>query len=226
LDAGCGPFALLSLATATQFEPEEVEYSLVDFHKQSIDNSRSIISKMGMENYFDKIIQGDAVRINLGEHLNKKPHIVVAEVMNTALMEEPQAAVTKNLVPQLVEGGMIVPENVTVSASLLTSTHKIELGKIISLTKEHILELLKRSEETGEMVSADELFTVPVSVKKAQVMLDTDVRVFGDQKLQLSDSFITRPFPIGKVNKVKSQDKIRVKVKFGGDRFDTKFSLE
>jgi predicted RNA methylase len=216
----------LSVATATQFAPEEVEYSLLDVHRQSIDNSKSIISKMKMEEYFEGYVCDDAVNVDLNNHMKKKPHIIVTEVMNTALMEEPQAAVTKNLVPQLENGGMIVPENVIVSAVLLTNTHKITLGKIIELTKDHIFDILNQSDINEKVITIEKSFTVPVPVKASMLVLDTDIHIFGDQKLQLSDSFITRSFPVGIVPKIKQRVKIRVKIKLGGDRSDTKFSME
>ena len=77
LDAGCGPWALLSVTTASQFDPGDVEYNLIDMHDSSIKCCREIIGNLGMEAYFNKFIVGDICRIDLSEQMGKNPQLLL-----------------------------------------------------------------------------------------------------------------------------------------------------
>ncbi|WP_250655380.1 hypothetical protein [Alkalimarinus coralli] len=114
LYAGCGPFATLLLPLMTQFESDELELHLLDIHQRSLDSVGRLLSQLGMDDYAVSLTQGDACTYQHPEDL----HIIVAEVMQKALEQEPQVAVTANLAPQLCEKGIFIPEQIDVQLCL------------------------------------------------------------------------------------------------------------
>lgn len=114
LYAGCGPFATLLLPLLVKFKPEELEVCFLDIHQQSLDSVETLLDAFGLEAYKVNLIQGDACRYQHGNKL----HIIVAEVMQKALEQEPQVAATANLAPQLCEQGIFIPEKIEVQLCL------------------------------------------------------------------------------------------------------------
>jgi hypothetical protein len=220
LDAGSGPWGLLSVAAATQFSPDEVEFSLLDIHFQSLENCRALIKRLGMEAYFNQFIQADAATVNLSDHLPQKPHITIAELMNAGLMEEPQASATMNLAPQC---DIFIPEQVSVSANLITDTHELKLGEILELTREKALKTLSDGQQKEVTVTTS--FDLPEDVSVAKLMLAVKAHIYNGFKLEGNDSFITRSYPMGRIKRKNGEAKLQLDIKFGGNRYDAKYQL-
>ena len=116
LEAGCGPLAALSLPFALRYPPEQVQFSLLDIHQISLDCSLKLATALGIENSIRRTWCTDAANLQLPA--NERPHIIACEVMQRALMTEPQVAVTQNLYPQLISNGCFLPERIEVVLAL------------------------------------------------------------------------------------------------------------
>lgn len=114
LYAGCGPFAPFAISLTTLFAPNEIEFTLLDVHERSLEAAKRAF------NYFDKACYvRDYVRCDAVSYRHPGDlHIVVVEAMQAALAREPQVAIALNLVSQLPEQGLLIPEKVTVDAYL------------------------------------------------------------------------------------------------------------
>ncbi len=117
LYAGCGPFAPLFFPLTTEFEADEFQITLLDIHAQSLAAVRTIAVELGVSDYIRRFVQCDATSFQLGN--DQAPHIIVCEMMQKALANEPQVAATLNLAPQLRDGGIMIPQEVTLSACLV-----------------------------------------------------------------------------------------------------------
>ncbi len=116
VEAGCGPLAPLALPFAVRYPPERVQFTLIDCHDVSLECARCLANELGVTAAIRDFLQVDAARHRFPEE--DRPHIIACEVMQRALVKEPQVAVTLNLAPQLRPGGAFLPEWVEVHACL------------------------------------------------------------------------------------------------------------
>jgi len=117
LYAGTGPFAPLALMQTPFFGPDEVRFTLIDMHESALACQAQIISVLGLEEYIEESVQADATRWIPPDE--KQYHIAIAEVMQRALIVEPQVAVTLALSKHLRPGGFLVPERIELTLCLL-----------------------------------------------------------------------------------------------------------
>src|SRR5690606_11640875 len=110
---------------------------------------------LGLGGHVMQQVLGDAVEYR---HQGEPYHIVVLEIMQRALGEEPQVAACANLVRQLAPGGALIPERIDLRAVLcdhsLELSHRSasrapdaarakrrDLGVVFRLTRDSCLEL-------------------------------------------------------------------------------------
>lgn len=229
LYAGCGPFATLAIPLTTMFGPAEIQFTLLDIHKRSIEAARHIFHVLGLSAYVRNYIQCDAASYR--HDTRQAIHIVLTETMQTALEKEPQVAITMNLAPQIRPGGILIPERVAVDACLLdlnremmftqaeaddtTSSdatcnkrRRIHLGRLLELTAESCRDQLEVDYRDGRRVltgSRDSIFSVPMdAVAELHLTLLTTITVFDSIALSDYDCGITYPkvfYEAGKLSK-------------------------
>ena len=233
LYAGCGPFATLALPLATQFDPGQVQFTLLDINPRSLESARRAFRSLGLGQHVRDYVQGDA-----STYVYDSPeplHMVITETMQRALEKETQVAVIANLAPQLCRGGILIPEKITVDANLCDLSNefamsadapdgacppqgadrtRINLGRVFELTAENVGGLLKGCKDApaGEAHLPPVVVDVPEGVGEGlRLMLSTTVTVFDSVTLGEYDSSITLP--------VRLPD-----VKVGGPRTRIEFS--
>jgi hypothetical protein len=150
LYAGCGPFAPLGLLLTHRFSPLDVRFTLLDIHELSLNSARRVFEAFGRDEFIGDCLACDAATYRHPTAM----HVVIAETMQRALQKEPQVAVILNLAPQLKEGGILVPEAITVRSALYDSRHefgpidsariRIDLGPLLELGADTARDLLRR----------------------------------------------------------------------------------
>jgi hypothetical protein len=116
LYAGCGPYATLAVPLCNRFTQEEVRFTLIDIHERSLVAVRTLVGNLGFAEFIRDYIRCDAASYN---HRAEGPlHMVVSETMQKALAKEPQLAITANLAPQLTNGGIFIPQRISIDLCL------------------------------------------------------------------------------------------------------------
>lgn len=201
--AGTGPFGTLLIPLTTVFSGQEVKFTLLEINPNSIENLKNVIQAFGVEEYVDEIVQCDAVEYKADK--TKPIHMVVTETMQMALKKEPQVAITLNLVSQMEEKGILIPEKVTVEAGLLDPKRDMErmrgvegadedyyypLNKIFELNKE-IIGMGKNGAYCFPEVGVE----IPLGIEKRyrKLNLFTDIQVFEGDKLTYLNCSLNMP---------------------------------
>ena len=190
LYAGCGPFAPLAIPLTSRFSSGEIQFTLLDIHKRSLEAAQRIFQAFGLTDFVHDYVQADAT-----SYVHHRPlHLIITETMQRALENEPQVAITLNLAPQLHRGGIFIPEKVCIDACFYNPStdsrrdNRTNLGQILELTA---ADLHARSDE---VCLPAVVLDIPGGVDKSSgLMLLTRVRVFESVVLEEYESGLTYP---------------------------------
>lgn len=190
LYAGTGPFAPLVLPLAHHWAADEVRYTLLDIHDSSLQATRKIAEYLGVSDRIRGWECGNAVTFQCAP--GYRPHLLVTETMQQGLRDETQVAISRNLVPQIRDHGLLVPEQIRLFATLTapqffgetpSEAHHQQLGTVMTLNQ-------------GNAANGGECFSIdwPDSQPPGHpALLHTHIRVFGDIELTYSECSLNVP---------------------------------
>ena len=195
--AGCGPYATLAVPILSVLSAAEVQYSILDIHKHSLDMASSMIDDLGLSHGVREFIQADAAEYRFES--GKEPDIIISEVMCNALSNEPQVAVSSNLALQAPEATLL-PEEIRLDLELLhlKGHRKTSMSTPGSLTPyqrspKGTLFVLDRGniEVWGELGEASEL---PAAIIEDSRFTDPEWRPFLFTRIIVFDDIELRDF--------------------------------
>lgn len=204
LYAGCGPFATILLPLLPLFKADRLKVTLIDIHPESVKFVKELFAKLHLLSFVDCISVNDAISYR---YASPNLHMVISETMFHALLTEPQVAITRNLAPQLVNGGIFIPEEVSVEAVVTSfskepflsnttvpvvhaDTGRSLMAKLFSLNKDSV-----QSASFSNQEYHSPWFKVPAfQSSRPDICLFTNVKIFKTLELGLSESLITNPY--------------------------------
>lgn len=221
LYAGCGPFAPLAIPLATRFKPDEIQFTMLDIHRRSLDSVHRISQVLGLSAFVRAYIKADATTYKHPAH--SPLHIVVTETMQAALLNEPQVAIVMNLAPQICDDGILIPERVDIDASLVDFSYKpghtgtekpprIMLGRVAEITFESCRLLSQQfpasRNDEGTLLPFGSVETPPEATENFYLTLLTTITVFGKFALGEYESLLTYPIVMHDVGEIRGGMKI------------------
>src|SRR5215203_6138623 len=198
LRAICAPRA----SSDPPVQPARRAVYAIDVHELSLNSARRVFEAFGRGEFIGDCLACDAATYRHPTAM----HVVIAETMQRALQKEPQVAVILNLAPRLKEGGILVPEAITVRSALYDFRHafgpidsariRIDLGPLLELGADNARDLLRRikTDAAGARSLPQGCLRIPAGLDpELRLMLRTSVKVFGPTALDDYDSGITYP---------------------------------
>lgn len=221
LYAGCGPWAPLVLLLAARWQGR-IGVSLVDVHHASLRTAHALFVQIGQSDLIVATHCADASTLMLDE--DQRPHVLLAEVMQRALADEPQVAVASQLVPQLVADGIMVPERIVVRAVLAVvagefdprrERTRIELGDLMLLST-HTARLFHAAIALGATHLSEICVELPDNLPDGvAVMLCTRIDVGPGHVLDDYDSGLTHPLILHRVGVILPGRRLRFRFRLG-----------
>ncbi|HYC27804.1 MAG TPA: hypothetical protein VEB42_03295, partial [Chitinophagaceae bacterium] len=192
LYAGCGPYATLLTPLTTRFGPHEVRFYMMDINQESLHAVKALYQRLQADHYIAAYLHQDASTY--------KPdfpvHLLISECMQKALSKEPQVAIMQNLVPQLHEQGICIPQEITVHAQLANGDMEVRARLEEGFDPQRIglgqVYLISQSHYSGQPPVT---ISIPGQTSAAdELHLYTSINVFEDEWLQADSCSMTMPF--------------------------------
>jgi predicted RNA methylase len=146
LYAGTGPYAALVTPLLALYDQAYIKVDLLEINPVSLKSAIGVLNGLGFGGFVGETFCADASTFSVNKHYD----IVISETMQAALKKEPQVAIMQNLIPQLDENAIFIPEQITVDAALVSrgtwntenyiteNIGRIELGRVITVDRHHL----------------------------------------------------------------------------------------
>ncbi len=194
LYAGTGPFATLVVPILTLYTSAQLQVDLLDINKRSLEAAQKVIGELGLTEFVKSSFLSDAATFLV----EREYDIVISETMQAALKKEPQVAIMQNLIPQMNNQAIFIPESITVSAVITSGGH----WDAESMSRTGINVLIQKKLFTSDKLHLDSTtyrsdFTIDEPVGNCRYLqLHTTINVFNDEWLEDSDCSLTLPVKV------------------------------
>ncbi|MEZ4778778.1 MAG: hypothetical protein R2786_05275 [Flavobacteriaceae bacterium] len=205
LYAGTGPFATLILPLTTVFTSSEITFTLLEINTKSFHALQETLAYFEIEEYISKLENVDATTYHLP---SKSIDIVVVEAMMFSLKGEHQVPIVYNLIKQLPNETILIPEDITLYLLAVNSErrhyNKItteapiayckRLGTLFKLNKD---EIRQNSDSFFEAFPFYEFEETSIEIPKNIVQnynelhVETRITIFDDEILEIDESGLT-----------------------------------
>lgn len=194
LYAGTGPYATLVTPLLLLYSPVQLQVDLLDINEEALQSAIRVITDLGLGQFVRTTMIDDAAKIKL----NTAYDIVISETMQAALKKEPQVAIMQNLIPQMKDDAIFIPEAITISAALVSNGHwdsekMIRAGIVAYLHKELFTTDKHHLDIEGYRNEIE--FLDPVG-NCNKLELYTTIRVFENEILKDGDCSLTLPLKV------------------------------
>ena len=189
--AGCGPYAPFLTLIASLFNPEEIQFSLLEINKDSLEKAELLIERLELTNYVTACFLSDATTFKI-----KKPnqyHILFSETLDALLYRECYVPILWNLLPQLPPETAVIPENVKIDLYFKERNNEVFDSTIFDVRK-RVKTYLPFSLLPGEFKST----IIPLNNKDKydKLLLTTEVQIYKEHNLTRDESSLSKSLEI------------------------------
>lgn len=210
LYAGTGPFATLVIPLLAKYSASEIQLALLEVNTISIKSIKNIFNEIDAMDYISSFYHCDASTFIIPESLDID--ILVVECLQHALLREPQVAIVHNLLPQLPNDIILIPEEINLHVLFLDSKIRQEFmeGKIDKTTSyskrnEDVFILNKETVLSQSEFNAENIPQFPLREIMFQsgeiedfdeIAIGTEIKIFDSEILSLNESGLTMPLTL------------------------------
>lgn len=217
LYVGPGPFATLVMPLITLYSPSEIQFTLLEINPLSIKSLKNVIKGCNAEAYIKHIYQCDASIFTLPNP--GAIDILLAECLQHALIKEPQVAIMYNLLPQLKDDVVLIPQRIALHVALINTESKLQCllnhngnnnnardyykncKAVFTLDKESVLNNKDVFRvKNYKFLPVTVLFSEEDMTQYNQIAINTEIIVYDSEILDICDSGLTAPLIIHNLN--------------------------
>lgn len=224
LYAGCGPYAPLLIPILNLLRDDRLYITFIDINQSSVNELQTVVNTLSLNIFIESTKVADAITY---QH-PRKLDLIITETMFLALTREPQVAIAQNLMPQLKENGILIPEEISINLGYsdtkkeprlqcLPNNYSIK-GDLLFQPKKDLVELLKiekgmRYSETKErpFFETEWINIENIEEYDSNIMLYTALKVYKEETLLKAESNITNPLCIGSLTNLKEEKSFKLK---------------
>jgi hypothetical protein len=184
--AGCGPYAPFVTLVAPLFTPDEVQFSLLEINKDSLEKATTLIKNLKLTNYIRATYLSDATTFKVDQP--KSYHILFSETLDALLYRECYVPILWNLVPQFSSEITVIPENVKVD--LFFKEKLDEKFETTIFDVKGVIKTAKKNLKLPEQFSAVRVDLTQAD-KYNRIILATEVQVYKELLLVRNESSLT-----------------------------------
>ncbi len=222
LYAGCGPYAPLLIPVLDLVRNDQLCVSFIDINKSSIYGLKRIIKTLALQKMVEHIVVADAIKY---QHPTKLD-LIVTETMFKALTREPQVAITQNLIPQLKQDGILIPQEVSIKLGYSVQRNEpvleckaniYETKGDLSFKSNYSRDIFKIEKEMNYAKRDDDIFFDSgwINVKNPEkeptdLCVFTELKVYKEETIVKAESLITNPFCVGSLSNLKEEKSFKL----------------
>lgn len=207
LYAGCGPFATLLLPLLPLLDKNTVEAIILDINSSSIVSVKKLISILNLDDYSLTMVETDATTYQKPDKW--EIDLFVSETMHYGLTAEPQVAITKNFIPQLLPHTIFIPNQIHIDLVytffskepfIKFNQNPLETTKVQSEpARKHIDRLFSIGKDSTDLLHTHQIATafypVPDDLQSyPDLALFTEIEIYEDLILKTAESVLTNPY--------------------------------
>lgn len=191
LYAGCGPYATLITPLLTMYNLNGLKITLLDINQTSLNAVKRLLTELDLDSFIDEYVLADASIYKI----TKEYDIVISETMQSCLENEPQVSIMQNLIPQVDEETIFIPEQITIDAYLKNPENwqKILDGKEKAEVK-FLKEIFSVNKDKLDIEKYRAVVKIPAELDGfIELMLHTTIIVYDDEILGVNDCSLNIP---------------------------------
>ncbi len=215
LYAGSGPFAALILPLTTRYTEEEIRIRLLEINKNSCLHLEKLIRELDLLEYIESIENVDATKyvVKTSERID----ILLSETMQRGLEKEQQVSIVLNLLNQLNEGVIVIPEKIELNLGIIeyvgsdsVQKNYRSIAKVFELSKKELKKYKNRKDQFGQIeFPKNEVEILRDNIRKNdQLAIFTEIQIYEDEKLTINESGLTLPIILQGLNKEKKENQV------------------
>lgn len=191
LYAGCGPYSTLVTPLFTLYKENTIKVTLLDINKTSLEASENLINELGLKQFIDEYILADASVFKI----NKDYDIIISETMQSCLHNEPQVSIMLNIIPQMKENAIFIPQKITIDA-YLRNPGKWDNDKAmwVDIKTKFLSKIFSVDRKNLDVNKYRKTVDIPEELNGfIELMLHTSINVFENEELGVNDCSLNLP---------------------------------